>query len=68
MDKYGLHPEEFISKHWEEISVVFPYKDLKQCEHRWLFIQKKKGTKVKWSDVEDNHLRRIIEEDKIKGW
>jgi hypothetical protein len=67
-DLYSILPQDFLTHHWNDISAVFPYKDEKQCEHRWLFIQKKKGTKVKWTDKEDIYLRKIIVDNKIKGW
>jgi len=52
--------ETFTDKDWEKIAEVIPTKDASKCKKRWLFIQKLKGNKNKWSPKEDSILMELI--------
>ena len=53
MVKQDKFVEEFDEKDWEKLSEIVPTKDAKKCQKRWLFIQKLRGNKTKWTKHED---------------
>jgi hypothetical protein len=68
MVKNMKHVEDFWEKDWDQIAEIVPTKDAKKCQKRWLFIQKLRGNKNKWSIVEDQILKKIVDENGAKDW
>jgi hypothetical protein len=68
MSKNKKYIEDFDSKDWEQVSKKIPTKNASKCYKRWLFIQKIRGNKNKWTSVEDEALKSIIEEMEVVNW
>lgn len=47
---------------------IIPTKDWKKCEKRWLFIQKIRGNKTKWTNQEDEILKQLVIEQGARNW
>jgi hypothetical protein len=52
-----MYVEDFTMTDWDQVAEIIPTKDAKKCEKRWLFIQKIRGNKTKWTNQEDEILK-----------
>jgi hypothetical protein len=63
-----MEPEDMDSYDWDQVAQEISGRDGSHCKAQWQHMHFQKGSKVKWTPLEDQILRELIVAEGPEKW